>query len=373
MRFDERVFIKLYNEGRNPHELADIFGVSPRTIVSWETSLRRQGKIKYRRELLQDKKQRYRHDEIIEEVTEYLNQSRKVWEKYNDIYAKVKYRGKWGIGKQVEDQVLLLSDMHTGMINKAPITGEVTYNQEIQEEELRTLFKGLCRFAELYKPVYNIETFHIFGLGDIVTNDRIYEGQKAEITCGIGRQIELAFMYLSDLIKHLLELYPRVVYINEYGNHGRSTPTPIAEEVKNNFEYLLGLLLKERFSDNKRVEIILPEDYSYTYTIRGHRYLLTHGNYIRGSSLNTIERAAKDIALLVEQDRYDVVTIGHFHSCHKFTIAPTTTLLVNGCFIYKDNYAYTKLRKYSTATQYMFSVSKKSAIHNVQEIYLLWK
>lgn len=375
MEYNEKIFIELYNAGKNPYELSKLFGVKERTIGSWETRLRRAGKIKYRKDLVERRKdkKKFKYSEIVEEVSEYLSASRKVWAKYNDIYAKVHYKGKWITGKQTEDQVLLLSDMHTGMINKAPITGEITYNEEIQKQELRALYKGLYRFSELYKPVYNIETFYIFGLGDLVTNDRIYEGQKSEITYGVGRQIELTFMYVSDMIKRLLEIYPRVVYINEYGNHGRTTSKPISEEATNNFEYLLGLLLKERFADNKRVEIILPEDYSFTYSIKGHRYLLSHGNYIRGASLNTIERAAKEIALLVERDHYDVITIGHFHSCHKFPIAPTTTLLVNGCFIFKDNYAYTKLRKYSTAAQYMFNVSKRSSIHNVQEINLLWK
>jgi hypothetical protein len=375
MEYNEKVFIELYKAGKNQHELAELFGVSPRTVGSWETNLRRKGKIKYRKDLQERRKgkKRFKYTEIVEEVSEYLSASRKVWTKYNDIYDKIKYKGKWDTGKQTEDQVLLLSDMHTGMINRAPITGEITYNEELQQQELRALYKGLHRFSELYKPVYNIETFYIFGLGDLVTNDRIYEGQKAEITCGIGKQIEHTLMYVSDLIKHLLELYPRVVYINEYGNHGRTTSAPVAEEATNNFEYLLGLLLKERFANNKRVEIILPEDYSYTYSIKGHNYLLSHGNYIRGATLNSIEKAAKEIALLVEQSHYDVITIGHFHSCHKFPIAPSTTLLVNGCFIFKDNYAYTKLRKFSSASQYMFNISKRSAIHNLQEINLLWK
>lgn len=376
MNHDEKIFIELYNTGKNTFELSKLFKTSVRTIERWETRLRREKKIDYRSSLESKKnidKKRFSYNEIKEEVDNYLNASRRVWRNYNDIYDKVVYKGKWDKVKQSEDQVLMLSDMHTGMINKAPVTGETTYNPTIQLEELQSLYKGLQRFNTLYKSSYNIETFYIFGLGDLITNDRIYEGQKMEIACGVGKQIELAFMYISDLIKHLLTLYPQVVYICEYGNHGRTTSKPIAEEATNNFEYLLGLLLQERFVNNKRVTVILPEDYAYTLVIRKHRYLLTHGNYIRGCSLNTMERAAKDMALLVENERYDVVTIGHFHSCHKFTISPTTTLLVNGCFISKDSYAYTKLKKYSTPAQYMFNVSKRSPLHNLQEINLLWK
>ena len=317
-------------------------------------------------------KLRWQNKEIVEEVKYYIEAVKAVTERYYDIYSKIKYKGKWQSGKQTEDQVQLFSDMHTGMINHAPTTGEVTYNQEIQEKELANLFQANERFYELYRPAYNIETFYVFGLGDLITNDRIYEGQQKEITCGVGKQIVKTVDYVSDYIRHLLQFYPNVIYINITGNHGRSTPAYISEEATNNFEYFTGLLLKERFQNNKRVEIKLAEDYSYTQTIKGHRYLLTHGNSIRGATLNSIEKASKEIALLVEQDPYDVICIGHFHCCHKLPISPKTSLLVNGCFIHKDNYAYTKLRKFSTAKQYLFNISKKSALHNLQELDLRW-
>ena len=50
-----------------------------------------------------------------------------------------------------------------------------------------------------------------------------------------------------------------------------------------------------------------------------------------------------------------------------------TSLLVNGCFIDMDDYAYNKLRKFSSPTQYLFNISKKSPMHNLQEINLKWK
>lgn len=317
-------------------------------------------------------KNRWKLEEILPEVDYYIQAIKQEAFKYNDIYKNIKYKGQWSSSKQTEDQVQLLSDMHTGMRNIAPITGEVTYNKEIQEKELANLLKGNQRFYQLYKPAYNIETFYIFGLGDLITNDRIFEGQKSDITCTVGHQIRLTFEYVSDYIKHLLEIYPRIVYINIPGNHGRTLPNYSSESAVDNFENRIGLLLQERFRDNKRVEIINSEDYAQSITIRKHRYLLTHGNAIRGATLNTIEKAVKEIALLVEQEPYDVICIGHFHSCYEFPISPKTTLLVNGCFIYNDDYAYSKLRKFSTAKQFLFNVSQKSALHSVQKIDLRW-
>lgn len=375
MQIQERIFIELYNSGKNVYELSEIFNSSQRTIERYETRLRRQGKIKYRKDLEKTKKDktRFKHDEVLEEVEVYLENAKRVIADTDHIYKDVKLKGNWNKNHQSEDLALLWSDMHTGMINKHPLTGEVTYNEQIQEEELETLLKGVYRFYQLYKPSYNLETFYIFDLGDNITNDRIYEGQSHEITCEVGKQIIKSFEYQSKFINKVLEVFPRVKMIKVSGNHGRTTSRPTSEDATSNFEYLQGKLLQERFRDNKRVEIVVPDIYRHTMDIRGHKYLMFHGNHIRGATLNSIERATKDLATLAYKEFYDVIAIGHFHTSLKLKITPETTLLVNGCFIDFDDYAYNKLRKFSSPTQYLFNISKKSPMHNLQELNLKWK
>jgi hypothetical protein len=317
-------------------------------------------------------KTHFKQPEIVREVKTYLENAKNVLEKYNDIYKNVKLKENFSKVKQTEDMALVFSDMHTGMINKHPLTKKITYNEAIQEKELQTLSRGVLRFQQLYKPSYNIETLYIFDVGDNITNDRIYEGQLAEITCGVGEQVIKCFNYQSDFIKKMLEKFPRVKMVKISGNHGRTTAKPISEEASNSFEYLCGKLLQERFKDNKRVEIVVPDSYSYTTTIHNHKYLLSHGNIVRGATLNSIERAVKDIASLAYSEFYNLVIIGHFHTSLKLRITPETNLLVNGCFIPYDDYAYTKLHKFSSPTQYLFNISKKSPMHNLQEIDLVW-
>jgi len=374
MNINEKAFIELYNEGKDDEALARIFGTSARTLERYGTRLRRQGKVKYRKDLsTKNEKTRFSNKEVFEEVEVYLSNAKQVLANYQDIYKDVKLKTSWSKSKQTEDLALVWSDMHTGMINHHPLTGEVTYNQAIQEQELESLLRGVYRFHHLYKPSYNIETLYIFINGDQITNDRIYEGQQAEITCGVGKQILLALDYQSNFIKRCLEIFPKIVVIVMVGNHGRTTSKPISEDTTSSFEFLLGKLMQERFKDNKRVDIIVPEMYRYTMSIRGHKYLLFHGNNIRGASLNSIERAVKDLSTLAYKEFYDVMIIGHFHTALKLKITPETTLLVNGCFINMDDYAYNKLRKFSSPTQYLFNISKKSPLHNLQEINLLWK
>ncbi len=372
---NEKLFIEIYNQGKSDVELSDLFGVAERSIQRYGARLRRQGKIKLRKDLetVLKEKVRHPHKEVFEEVETYLSNAKKIYEPYNDLFQHIKLKTTWGKHKQTEDLAALFSDMHTGMINKHPLTGDVTYNEELQEEELKAYLRGIFRFYQLYKPSYNLETLHVFDAGDNITNDRIYDGQQAEIVCGVGQQIVKCFEYKSQIIRRCLEIFPRIVWRTVPGNHGRTTSKYISEDATNSFEYLLGIMLKERFQNNKKVEIIVPGSYNYTATIYEHKYFLTHGNTVRGATLNSIERAVKDIATLAHREFYDAVLIGHFHTALKLRITPETNLLVNGCWIDYDDYAYHKLHKFSSATQYLFNISKKSPMHNVQEINLLWK
>lgn len=375
IHIDEKVYIPLYMTGEySSYDLSKIFGCSERTAQKYEQRLRADNKIPARKELdKKRKKTQWKNQEIVEEAKVYIENIHSVMKNYKNFYKDIKFEQKWQKNKNTEDLVLVWSDMHTGMINKHPLTNQITFNQQIQEHELEWLARGVIRFYQLYKPSYNLETLYIFDVGDNITNDRIFEGQKIEITCGVGAQIMKTFLYQKDFIYKMLEYFPNIVLVQVPGNHGRTTSKPISEEATSNFEYLKGQLLIEHFKDNNRVKIIVPDAYTYTMEIYKHKYLLTHGNIVRGATLNSIEKAVKDISTLAYQDFYDLVVIGHFHTALKLQITPETKLLVNGSFIEYDDYAYTKLHKYSTATQWLFNVSKKSAMHNAQEIDLFWK
>jgi transposase len=318
-------------------------------------------------------KTRFKNEEVVEELKVYIDSAKNALMKYNDIYKNIQLKTSFSRVKQSEDMALVWSDMHTGMINRHPLTKKVTYNEAIQEKELGALLKATLRFQQLQKSSYNIETLYILNAGDNITNDRIYEGQLGEITCGVGEQVIKCANYQSDFIKKTLEVFPRVKMISVPGNHGRTTAKPIGEDATNSFEYLMGQIIKERFRDNKRVEIITPESYSHSFSIYNHRYLLTHGNIVKGGTLNSIEKAVKDIASLAYSEFYNLVIIGHFHTSLKLRITPETNLLVNGCFIPYDDYAYNKLHKFSSPTQYLFNISKKSPMHDLREIELAWE
>ena len=368
--------IKALKELAGTMNSADIAKILSRTMVSVENKARRMG-ISLKVDTPQlpidysIKSERcVRPKAELEEAETYLKKTQKFFMEYKIPYAKPPKKTK---SPQEEDVLLLWSDMHTGMRNKAPGSNVVTYNDEIRKIELNNLYKGVLRLKELYEPNIRLCKLYIASLGDNATNDRIFDGQQFEITMPMGEQLMEYKLDKTWFINKMLEVFDEVIDIEICGNHGRTTTARTAAPVQNNFEWLLGKQLQEKFANVDRVKIIVPDDYSYTLDIRGHKYLLQHGHEIRGCASTSIERAAKDMVTLGGKEmQHDVICIGHFHEVNKKQIGANSTLLVNGCWIYKDSYAYYRLRKFSTAKQLFVRVSNKCPISGYNEIDLLW-
>ena len=269
-------------------------------------------------------------------------------------------------GRQEEKCVLLMSDIHAGMVNKIldKNSGQeiVTYNSRIRRKEMVTLRDAIAEIKTLLSHSYNLNHLYIFNLGDNVTNDRIFNGQVFHIDKCVGAQVIEMAGDLCYFINEMKNIYPKITFIGIVGNHGRSTKESDCDEpIENNYEYLMFKMIEAAFMGDKRIEIIVPTTRFYVHRIHDHKYLLTHGDMIRGITRNSIERSLKDYLIANDSD-FDVLAMGHMHRIDKICLSERNTAIVNGCWIEKDAYGYRVTRQYSKPQQVLFGVSKRWAI-----------
>ena len=264
-------------------------------------------------------------------------------------------------GKREEMSILDLSDMHIGMDNKVfdSNTGKkiTTYNMDIFKKQLTNLQNSMSEIHGILSHSYNLKELTILSLGDIITNDRIFEEQTFEIEKVVGLQIWDAVNYLTLFINNLLGIYEKITFVGVVGNHGRSNPTQYNEPVENNFEYHLYRILQKQFEKNKRVNIIVPDTRRYIHNIYGWRHLIEHGDSMRGSTDTYILKTIKELTINV--GNFDVFHFGHFHQIKEREIADKILVKQNGGWIEKDNYAFYKFKTYSVPKQHFFGCNEK--------------
>lgn len=268
-------------------------------------------------------------------------------------------------GLREEEAVLILSDMHTGMKNEIydPRTQRkiVTYDEAIRQEEMRDLRNSIFEIHDILSKAYNLKKLHILILGDMVTNDRIFDGQTFEIDRPCGVQLWDTARDLTNFINEMRTKFADIHIIGVVGNHGRSQAHYSEEPVENNFEYTMYRVIQDAFKGDPHIKMEVPNTRFYSTQILGHTIYMSHGDSFRGFSRGAVDKAARDLLATLVPDLpagFDLYCVGHMHSSEKMDINEKSTILVNGSWIPRDQFGFKAFRRYSKPQQWFFGVSK---------------
>lgn len=219
--------------------------------------------------------------------------------------------------------VLLLCDWHTGcVIEHDAVEGFNDFNWGIQRDRVQYLGEKFSGWVDLHKNVYSIQELVILAVGDMISGD-IHDELKVTNEFPVPVQIVNAGTLFAELVASLAPQFPsvRVEYLVP-DNHSRLTKkVQFKQTGLNSYNYLVGWIAQERLRAHKNVEFNLITSIKEVVTVQRMRYLLVHGNGIKGwsgfpyygidrqASREAIARMKKPIST-----HFDKVVLGHFHA-----------------------------------------------------------
>ena len=147
---------------------------------------------------------------------------------------------------------------------------------------------------------------------------------------------------LSWAINVFADKFGKVYVPVVVGNHGRTSRKPVFKNrAEENYDWLLGCILAREFKNDKRVHFEITEGTDISYSIYGHKYLLTHGDQFSGgdSIIGAIGTVARGDSKKRNREAqinkpYDTLICGHFHQ-----LVVTKKAIVNGSLKGYDEYA----------------------------------
>jgi hypothetical protein len=262
-----------------------------------------------------------------------------------------------------EDAGLLLSDLHIGLkYTKEETGGLAEYGIPTFLRRLDNLKKGVTSITELHSKLYRIPRIHIFMIGDNAhgMND-VGKWSAAYIESSIIDQVFQGVNSLSEMIYYLLGLYDEVCIYGVGGNHGRAAEKGKEKDYVN-WDYIIYKFLEFRFANNPRVKIEAPKAWFIQTTIRNHRFLLVHGDDVKGGNfpIQSLVKVQDKVAGLVGRHPHYVLA-GHFHSAAKIS-TNNGRVYINGAFTGPDPHSLKNIQAGGKPEQLFFGINNRHGI-----------
>jgi hypothetical protein len=184
-------------------------------------------------------------------------------------------------GASNEEAILLLSDWHYGQVSNN------IWNQYDTNIFLQRVSKLFDKVSSALME-HEIKTLHVVLLGDFV-NGAIHTGCRVaseENTCD---QLMHASEILANLINSLSVYVDKVNVHSTYGNHARTIQNKNDSIHADNMERVIPWWLKQRLTNNKKVNIVDSEFYEFIcFNVCGYNVVCCHGDLDRFKDLGVI-------------------------------------------------------------------------------------
>lgn len=272
---------------------------------------------------------------------------------------------------------IVLSDWHLGeVVRKEETGGLCEYNVEIAQKRIEKLLNAQKEIISIHtKGGIPIIKCVVWLLGDIVTGETIYKGQKNFIEFGIADQIVKAKQTLGEFLLNLLALYSHIKVIAVMGNHGRTGSRGEATIIWNNYDWIVYNWTKDLLSNYEQIEWDISQAWFAIQEVEGWRFIAQHGEDIRQWLRIPWYGIERDIAEMTEilsdiEDKPPYYWLyAHFHVAEQAE-TPRGERIINGSLVGGNLFSVKKLRKVSRPSQSFFGVSKKQGITWRYNLYL---
>lgn len=198
-----------------------------------------------------------------------------------------------------------LADIHYGANFKS---ANNEYSREIVKERFEILKSKTIEFIK----DKGLDTLYVIDLGDeiqgILRSNDLNVNDTTVVKC-VVEVSRLISEYLNDLSAYCNIKFYDIVYANH--TQTRYLGTKANEMMYEDLGYVIGNYIKDILSNNKRIEVVLPNEgdlYLDIDDIFGYNIVALHGHQIKN-----IDNILKDLTMQ-RRKLYDYALLGHYHS-----------------------------------------------------------
>lgn len=243
---------------------------------------------------------------------------------------------------------LFLSDWHWAEnVDPRQVENLNEFNLEIAEVRGRRVVSQAMELLFHHQAGQTYEGICVALGGDMLSGNIHEELRRTNSVPIIDAVMSLA-MHLTDSLLEIAENFESVYVPCVVGNHGRLDHKPIAKgNTKENFDYqvyqMVEAMVRARMGDKCNVEFGISSSSDIRYSLYGTKYLLTHGDQIKGGSgvgsfwpsMMKVAHRKQERAVRTPEGGFDYMLCGHFHK-----YGSVSNIIVNGSLKGYDEWVY---------------------------------
>lgn len=277
-----------------------------------------------------------------------------------EVYKKPKGKVK----RSCEEAAIIISDIHIGHEFTLEETGGIAeYNEDIIAKRTKNLTYAVADIIDMHNnKLCSIPRLNIFCLGDIVAGmNNVGQWSNTFINMTVYDQMIKGCEQLSEMIYYWLPMFEEIHFYGIRGNHGRCSEKG-GEKDYVNWDIICYEYLKQRFASNDKIKFTLPKAWWLCEERQGYKFLLVHGDDIRGGKypITNLENFEDKMSGILD-DNIDYTLAGHFHNVAELG-TNRGRLIVNGAFMGGDVYSIKELHKATIPAQKLFGIHPKHGV-----------
>jgi hypothetical protein len=285
--------------------------------------------------------------------------------------SPVKYQGPTRQSKGTpETAVAVFADWQLGKITS-------TYNSEVLARRIELYTEKLLEIVSIQRENHNVDTLHVWLLGDIVEGEEIFPGQSHLLDAGLYRQVGIyGPEILHKFFTVALQNFKHVKVTGVIGNHGAVGGRARRQhDPETNMDRLLYKIISWIFKDEPRISFNIPDgrgerSFYAVDRIGNYSSLLIHGDQMPSpTAFHGYYKKVmgwKDGAI---PEQFDDVFMGHYHQQTKVTIG-SGLLRISGSPESSNTYAQEFFSAMSRPCQHLMFVHPENGVTCEYSIWL---
>lgn len=311
-----------------------------------------------------------KHKNIKDEAVLAVYQA--AYEAFNGFeFPSIKYKGPEVKSKGTpETAVAVFADWQLGKVT-------ASYNSDVLAKRIEMYTEKMIEIVNIQRAHHNVDTLHVWLLGDIVEGEEIFPGQSHLLDAGLYRQVGIyGPEILSKFLTVALQNFKHVHVTGVIGNHGAVGGRARRQhDPETNMDRLLYKIVQLIFKDEPRITFNIPDgrgerSFYAVDRIGNYSSLLIHGDQMPSPTAfhGYFKKVMgwKDGAI---PEQFDDVFMGHYHQQVKVTIG-SGLLRISGSPESNNTYAQEYFSSMSRPCQHLMFIHPDNGVTCEYSIWL---